>query len=368
MDEQAPAAAQATEPTPLENTAQAATIQWQKAERALAAIEANGGKSPPPPPPPPDPEKTPTEPAPPDKDEPEPAAAKDDDDKTEGNPKVAELHTLAKELGLKVDARGVTTEERYGFRQEKRKWQEGANKRDAEYKQRLEQTNAYFAPLHPAVEALKQGDIDGAVRALAKAVNDEEIATGGLNAANKRLLKRAAGEDPRIDELARWKAQREAEDSRRAQEAQEQAEQQRQQQERDRFVLAKAEEMKAYDDPYISKLALKPVFAAQVVAKMEQNWDGYETISTEEAARLVDKELRAAYAELHEVYGDPDPSNRETPGASQGAGRSGIATVGKKAPKALNARSASEASPPSRTTDAKSWRDKWAAKLAASSD
>jgi len=343
---------------------QEATQRWEKAEMAVTALEAKGEKPTPAPTPepPPDPEKTPTDPAPPEPSEPE--AAKADEKKPEGNPKVAELHALAKELGLKVDARGVTTEERYGHRQEKRKYQETVKQREAEFQKRLEQTNAYFAPLHPAVEALKQGDYDGAVRALAKAVNDEEVAREGLNGATKRYLKRAAGEDPRIDELRRWKEQKEAEESQRTQWEAEQRQAVEYRQHRQAFTQEKAVELSKSDDAFVARLAAKPAFAEQVVACMERNWDGYETISAEEAAQQVAKELRSAYDELREVFGAPDPSTRENPGASQEAGRTGKASVGKKAPKALNARSAAEASPPGKaSTDPRVWRETWADKL-----
>ena len=286
---------------------------------------------------------------------------------TEASDRVKALHELAKELGMKVDARGVTKDERYGFRQEKRQWQEKVQKTEADFKQRLAATEAYFAPLHPAVEALKAGDIDTAIRKLGEAIRDDELANAGLNAANKRVLKRASGEDPRIDELQKKLEARERRDAEIAQHYEEQRQQAAYKAEREAFTKARADELKLSEDATIARLAEKPIFAERVVAVMEQHWDGTETVTTEEAAQEVAKQLRGAYDELCEVFGDPDPSTRETPDASSVAGRSGRTTVGKK-PKPHNGKHATEASPPGRALTDEEWRRKHAALMALAKD
>lgn len=351
-------------PQPIEGSA---SETWAKAAAAVDAMEA--GKTAPneptaEPTPEPDPEKTPTEPAPAEKsDEEAPAAAAPVPEQ-----RMAELQKLASELGLKVDDRGVSKDERYGFRQEKREWQAKSQKREAEFQQRLRATQEYFAPLHPAVEAVKAGDYDQAIRKLAEFAKDEEVAREGLNGASKRYLKRAAGEDPRVDELARWKAQREKEDAERAEAEQTARQQQLEQQQRKEFTEAKQAELAALPDPALSKLAKLPNFAPRVVAYMEHHWDGYETVSLEEAADAVAKQARAAYDELHQVFGDPDPSIQESAG-NGAASRSGKATVGKKKPQtAPVGRNSAEASRRDDNLDDRAWRQKWAGALKSATD
>lgn len=311
----------------------------------------------------PTPEPAETEPT-----EPDAEASEGAGEETEASERVKSLHALAKELGMKVDARGVATAERVGFRQEKRAWQEKARAREADFNQRLQATQQYFAPLHPAVEAIKAGDWDQAVKKLAEFAKDDEVAREGLNGATKRYLKRAAGEDPRVDELSRKLAQREAEEAERAQKAQLAWQQQEEQRVRAEFTKAKAAELEQLEDLHVKRLAKVPNFAPRVVAYMEEQWDGYETVSLEEAAEHVAKQARAAYDELHQVFGDRDSdTNPETPETTQVAGRPSKRDVGKK-PKPHNGKHATEASPPGRTLTAEEWRRKHAALMATATD
>lgn len=352
-------------PVPVEGSA---SDTWAKAAAAVDAMEAAKGgtnepTSEPAPEPVPDPEKTPTDPAPAEKEGDEPAAAAPQADQRQ-----TEFEKLAKELGYKVDGQGVSKEERFGFREEKRKWNRKAQEQAAQFQQQLKATNDYFAPLHPAVEAVKAGDYDQAIRKLAEFAKDEEVAREGLNGASKRYLKRAAGEDPRVDELARWKAQREREDAERAEAEQTQRQQQLEQRQREEFTKAKAAELAALPDPALAKLAALPRFAPSVVAYMEQHWDGYETVSLEEAADAVAKQARAAYDELHQVFGDPDPSTQESAG-NGAASRSGKATVGKKKPPtAPVGRNSAEASRRDDNLDDRAWKQKWAGALKSATD
>lgn len=336
---------------------------WRAAEAKLVA-EGKGGSEEPEPEVPVIPEETPTEPtaAPveePDGEKPDAAARQ---------AKVDALNKLATELGLKVDTRGVSVEERVGLRAEKREWHTKAKARDAEYAEKLQRTQAYFAPLGDAVEALKSGDYDATIKALAKVVGDEDVASEGLNGATKRYLKRAAGEDPRVDALERELKQRREHEAKQEQ-AREQAEaQQMAAKQRENFTQATAAELAKGADPVIQRAAKNPAFAAQVVAVMEENWDGTETLSREDAAAEVVTRLRSAYKELQEMFGDLDPSNPENPDASQGASRSGKEAVGKQKPKPHSGRHATEASPPGRATTAEEWRQKWGRALAAADD
>ncbi len=344
-------------PVPVEGSA---SDVWAKATAAVEAMEAGG--------------EEPTEPAP----APEPVVPPTETPETEETPaaasgaqpeaRVAEFQKLAAELGYKLDDRGVTKDERYGFREEKRKANRQFAQREAKFQERLQETNAYFAPLHPAVEAVKAGDYDQAIRKLAEFAKDEEVAREGLNGASKRYLKRAAGEDPRVDELTRKLAQREAQEAEREAQVQAQRQQQLEQQQREEFTKAKAVELEKAEDASVAKLAKLPNFAPRVVAYMEQHWDGYETVSLEEAADAVAKQARAAYDELHQVFGDPDPSNQESAG-NGAASRSGKATVGKKKPQtAPVGRNSAEASRRDDNLDDRAWKQKWSGALKSATD
>lgn len=340
---------------------------WRAAEAKVAALEGEGGEV----------TEQPADaqaPAAVPASEPENTEAadtkEDDESSSEGDrgAKVEALNKLASELGLKVDSRGVSVEERVGFRAEKREWHQKAKARDAEYAEKLQRTQQYFAPLGEAVEAIKGGDYDAAVRAIAKVAGDDDVAREGLNGATKRYLKRAAGEDPRIDALERElreRREREAQQER----AQAEAEAARVQHERRQgFVAETAAELAKAEDEVLRRAAAKSVFAEQVVAEMERHWDGVETLSREEAAAEVVSQLRSAYKELQEIFGDLDPSTPEKSGDSSTASRSGKATVGKQKPKAHSARHAMEASPPGRSMSAEEWRQKWSRSLAASEE
>jgi hypothetical protein len=326
-------------------------------DAAVEIQEALKGAPEPPPAPEPDP-----------KEEPEAAAEHTADDATDsetestpaGSDKVKQLHALAKELGMKVDGQRVSVEERAGFRAEKRSWHEKQKTKEQALAREIQAAQSYFAPLGPAMDAVKSGDYDLAVRKLAEAARDEEVAREGLNGATKRYLKRAAGQDPRVDELERWKRQREAEDAERQQtEAQRQAEAEQQRQRQEFTVNVQKQLAETAEREAVKRLAAYPSFAAQVVARMEARWDGFETISPEDAAAEVADETRAVYDELHKVFGDQDARIPETPAETPVAGRSGKATAGKK-PKPHNGKHATEASPQGGSMNSEAWRKKWA--------
>jgi hypothetical protein len=278
-----------------------------------------------------------------------------------------ELHALAEKLGLKVDARGVTKEERYGFRQEKRDWHEKAKKRDADYAARLEQTQRFYAPLGSAVQALQSGDYDTAIRELAKAIGDEDVAEQGMNGVTKRVLAKASGQDPEVDELKRWKRAKEREESERAQAEAQRAQQAAAEQEQREFTEATAAHLQASTDPVLSRGGADPYFAHQVASELAQHWDGYETITPEEAAGNVLARLRTARDNIDKILGDRDATLPETQSASDAAGRPGKKAVGQK-PKPHNGRHATEASPRGRELTAEEWRHKGARLLEQATD
>lgn len=284
------------------------------------------------------------------------------------NAEVQKLHELAKKLGLKVEAGGVTTEERANWRAEKRKAKEKQDERELQFAQRMRAAYSDLEPLAKAKELAASGDFDGAL----KAVTGHDLA--GLNELYAEKLRNPMARE--LQELKRQQKERDEREKREREQWQTQQAEQRQREAQQRYISELGGQLKAAEDPQVKALAGSiDSFSQLVFHEQQKHFDGEETITTERAADIVRDALYEDYLTLHKVFGDRDASNPEgsTDESSAGAGR-GSATPAKdggkkKPPKTLPQRRAAEASPPGRAQSEQEWmREHTALLRQASSD
>lgn len=278
-------------------------------DRAKATVEAAEAKTAPPEPkakpkpaeakPAP---KAEAKPADPPKPEAKPDEVQDDGDKDDGAPSVPE---------------------RRKFREEKRKAREAVAAEKRQMTETLSRAEAFYAPHHRAALLLKDGDIDGALRQLAKIADDPDIAEGGLGAANNKHLRREQNKDPRVDRMERELAERRKADAERQQTVAQQQEQAARARAQAEWKQALAEDLK--DHPY----AGNSIFIEGVFQKQQESYDGYEAMSASEAAEAFteqlanDKRALELFHVLQSVYGDRAASASE---ALEAANRDGASS------------------------------------------
>lgn len=270
------------------------------------------------------------------------AEAKGDEKKPEGSEDVRTLHALAKRLGFVVDGGIVTVEERRGFRAEKRKFHEQQTREVKDFQSKVTNVWQQLKPLADAKQLGESGDFDGALKALFGK---------DLSEINKLAADKLRNRDPRVDQIER--ENRELKERVAAREAAEQQERERavEEAERQRYLSSISEEFSQSENPVHKKLAKDPSFLSLVHAKQKEHWDGHDTLTPEEAALLVEKDLRADYEILHSVFGGRTASQSESSSESTSVGRGNGTPAkqdgnGKKPSKTLPKRRAAEASPP----------------------
>jgi hypothetical protein len=171
-----------------------------------------------------------------------------------------------------------------------------------------------------AVEkAYELGDYD----ALAKALGAED-----WNKLQEDVVSKLA--DPnykRLRELEKFKAeQTEREEKQKREYKQQQAQRQRQEAIGKYFVDLK-KQMTSSKDPLMSAMAEEPNFAQAIYRIQQEQWDGTETVTPEQALKIpakgatksLDQELKDLYGKLHKVYGGSGSSNGKAPPAAQKA-------------------------------------------------
>ncbi len=353
---------------PLGASADSWSLQWEAAERKVAELEGKIAKEPkaeaekkaapgrdatgkftkqe-------EPEPETEEPA---EEEKEPIAAKDGDDSDEAD-KRAQLQALASELGLRVDDRGVTSKERKKFYRWKEETKQSLGQRAQQIAQREAQLNQVAAPLTTAIKAVQEGDYDAAMRELGRLVKDEELEREGLNGATKKYLRRAQGEDPRVDSLMRELREKEKREGERQRQEAEYYAQQQQAQEQQRYLHSLGSELADVDDDRVAALAQNPAFVQQVFAIQQREWDGSETVTAAEAAQEALGGLQKTYRLLDSVFGGRDTVNPDT---AERSGDHSSERPRRRAPRPLKKGEAAEASPKAPvSTDPLKWRDKW---------
>lgn len=277
--------------------------------------------------------------------------------------KRAELEKLAKELGLKIDDRGVAPKDRAEFRAEKRKWHEGQRAREAQFTEQVRAAWSVIEPLAKAKEAAESGDIDAALKALL-GKDFAELSEGYVEQLRDPTQREVRELKKKLQarEESEAKAREEHESARRAaaQEA-----------ERQRYLSDLATSLAKSEDETIARATrngrVGQHFSTLVLLEQEAAFDGHDTISAEDAAAIARDKLRADYEALQEIFGDRDASIPESHAeGSAGVGRGNDTPAkagGKKPPTTLPKRRAAEASAPGRQLSESEWTKKWSAQL-----
>lgn len=284
--------------------------------------------------------------------------------------KERDLQSLAKELGLRVEGATVSTEERVGFRAEKRKWHEKQEARERDFEHKLNAAERYFEPLSAARKMVEQGDYDGALRHLGL--------EGGLSEATRLHLERESGKDPKVRDLEKQVEQmrREQQDRMR----QEQEYHAKMEQERAKRESIRSISSRLNGHPTFGRLADNEWLLQGVFQVMQDNYDGIDTLSAEDAMaekiHLLRSDPRAkqVYEALHfGVFGSRDPkpepesddSDLEVDRSDPPSARPAV----KRLPKTLSKREAAEALAPSnKPLTAEEWMKRHTARMKQASD
>ncbi len=282
----------------------------------------------------------------------------------------AQLEALAKKLGYRIDGAAITTDERIGFRAEKRRFREKMDAERAELQKQLHAAENYYQPALKAKQAAEAGDYDAALQALG--------VKGGLGEANEKYIERQSGKDPRVSTLEQKLAEAEA---------REQARQQAELEQRQRFEQERAQREAVSEistalsaHPHLSSLSGNEWFAQGVLKVQQEHWDGYETLSVEDAAleniQLLKRDPRAkmAYEALKLAFGSsrsvreaeiPEESAEEP--LARRSDDTSVRPGSHAPPKTLPKRKAAEASAPHGPLTEDEWMKRNAARLRAAS-
>lgn len=277
--------------------------------------------------------------------------------------KRSELEKLAKELGLKIDDRGIAPKDRAEFRAEKRKWHDGQRAREAQFAEQVRAAWSVVEPLAKAKEAAESGDIDAALKALL-GKDFAELSEGYVEQLRDPTQREVRELKKKLQarEESEAKAREDHESARRAaaQEA-----------ERQRYLSDLAAGLAKSEDETIARATrngrVGQHFSTLVLLEQEAAFDGHDTISAEDAAAIARDKLRADYEALQEIFGDRDASIPESHAeGSAGVGRGNDTPAkagGKKPPTTLPKRRAAETSAPGRQLSESEWTKKWSAQL-----
>jgi len=246
--------------------------------------------------------------------EPPPAAARRRT--VDVKPDETALKELAKKLGYEVDGKTLKVAEVAGWRRKKARDQAALREQqqklaDEGNRIRSEALND-IRTARAIIQARQNGDWDEYAR-----LTNPNGPEGDWSSLNEEVAGKLA--DPsyqKVRELERWKAnqERQAEEQRRQYELQQaRAEQQRQTQQ---YLHGLTENMKKSQDTLVATMAEDPFFQQAIFRVQQEHFDGSETVSPEEAARMpangvgpsVEQELRGLYEKLQKAFGKPAES------------------------------------------------------------
>jgi hypothetical protein len=339
---------------------------WAKAEAKADAFEASAPKVAPVAAP------APAKDEPDDEAEAEPAAKADkpkDDPAEPADPDRAQLEELAKKHGFVVDGNKVTVQERVKWREDVRKDRERAAKRDQEFTAKVSEVEANlhqrFGRASKALEAWEKGDFDGVAKALE---GDDKIGWRDLQGrAAQRIM---SPEAKRIRELEERETARERADRERQEQQAQAEEQQKLTHARAEFQQKLTTNMGSSENRVVKALSAAPQFVGAVMSVIEREWrENGRSLSAEEAlhedfggAKLIDN-AKTLWHSLSAAFGDPDPSNQETPSGAGNRGAEDSARPGKK-PKTLSRNGAAEVSARGKYKDDSDFIAQWSKRIA----
>ena len=222
------------------------------------------------------------------------------------------LKKLAAEQGFALEDGKVTTKERAEFRLMKQEQRNNLAKAEKEAIGRVETAQKELADRYKRVEgfesAIKNRDHQGLAKALG--YEDWDKLQADVYAWNA---------DPnyqRMKELQEWKEKQEVEAERAAQQRQAAEQEQRKIQAEQKYISDLSGVMKASSDPLVASMHEDPLFLRAVYRIQQENWDGRETVTPEQAIRMaangarvsLGEELKALHARLDKAFGKkPEP-------------------------------------------------------------
>lgn len=260
-----------------------------------------------------EPDPKPEEPT--EQEEPKPAAAKPDKkdataeekSETEKLGGLGLLKKLAAEQGFVVQDGQVLTKERAEFRVLKQEQRNALARAEKEATDRINEAQKNLEERFKRVEAF-EGAIKGRDhQGLAKALGYES-----WDKLQEDVY--AWNADPNyqaMKELKEWKAQQEADAEKAAQERQRAEQQTQRAQAEQKYLGDLSERMKTSQDPLVQAMAEDPLFVRAIFRVQNENWDGRETVTPEQAVRMaaqgasrtLGEEMKTLYERLEKVYG-----------------------------------------------------------------
>lgn len=195
------------------------------------------------------------------------------------------LRTLAAKLGFEVEDRKLTTKERAEFRL---KAKELRSEIDAELQQRREAFEAEVNPRRAQLDkamALEAAHEAGDYEAIARILGNKD-----WDELQKTVIEKLSNPHYKeVQELKRWKEETAERERRAAAEWEQQQVAQRHAQAVAAHKADLSERMSRSNDPLIRAMHDDPGFIQAVFRIQQENWDGTETVSPEQAIRMAAK-------------------------------------------------------------------------------
>lgn len=226
------------------------------------------------------------------------------------------LRKLASENGFVVDDGKLTTKEKAEWRIFKQEQRNQLAQAEKEAVARIEQARTELAERNAKVEAFEAAIKNRDHNALAKAAGFEDwdkLQEGIVSWQDPAYLERK--------ELREWKEKVEREQEQAAQQRLEQERQQAQIQAQNAYKQQLSGAMKASQDPIVAAMADDPLFVNAIHRIQQENWDGRETVTPEQAVRMatagarvtLGEELKGLYERLGKAFGRKEAEQKPAP-------------------------------------------------------
>lgn len=216
------------------------------------------------------------------------------------------LEKLAKEQGFVIDDGKITTKQHAEFRLLKKEQREQLARAEQEAMNRVTEAQKGLEERLAKVEAFESALKNRDHQALAKAAGFEDwdkLQEGIVSWQDPAYLERK--------ELREWKEKVEREQEQQAQQRQAQEQEQRKIQAENTYLGNLSTTMKTSQDALVQSMADDPLFLRAVYRIQQENWDGRETVTPEQAVRMaaqgsrvtLGEELKALHARLDKAFG-----------------------------------------------------------------
>lgn len=223
----------------------------------------------------------------------------------------AALVEIAQELGLEVDDARVTTRERAEFREARREQTERMKRDEATFLERLNGLKAETTGDVQWARQLKQLHASGDYEGLARHLGAKD-----WNGLQDDVMARIS--DPnykRLRELEDFQQNQLKQQEQRDRQAQQQAAAAQQQAARKNYISSLSAHCAKSSDPLVAAMHDDPMFLQAIYNVQQENYDGRNTVTPEQAIKIVSKsskaplmqELQGIYARLSKAFGAAPP-------------------------------------------------------------